>query len=112
MATFVDLCGNIWGGSPGTVAIPHGIESGETNTVADESIGDVHDDVYSQEVVDGGIPSSSTMEASRSEKMTTFLKERRNKVVQKKIPVAQQLLTIAREEFNFKKRDGEYEETR
>ena len=75
--------------------MPHGIESGETNTVEDESIGDVNDDVYLQELADGDIPSSSTTEPSKPEKMTTFLKERRNKVVQKKIPVDQQLLTIA-----------------
>ena len=103
MATFFDLCGDIWGGSSATVVMPHGIESGETNTVEDESIGDVNDDVYLQELADGDIPSSSTTEPSRSKKMTTFLKERRNKVVQKKIPVDQQLLTIAREELNFKK---------
>ena len=74
-------------------------------------IGNVTDDVYL--LADSDIPSSTTMEPSRSEKMTTFLKERRNKVVQKKIPVDQQLLTIVREEFDFKKRDdGAYEETR
>ena len=99
----VATCGDIWGGSPATVAMPHGIESGETNTMEDESIGDVNDDVYLQELAGGDIPSSSNMEPSRSKKMTTFLKERRNKVSQKKIPVAQQLLTIVREEINLKK---------
>ena len=99
----VYLCGDIWGGSPATVAMPHRIESGETNTVEDESIGDVNDDVYLQELADCDIPSSSITEPSRSEKMTTFLKERRNKVVRKKIPVDQQLLTTAREELNLKK---------
>ena len=101
VVTFFDLCGNIWGGSPATVAMHHGIESGETNTAEDESIGDINDDVYLQELSDGDIHSSSTPESSRSEKMTTFLKERRNKVVHKKIPVDQQLLTIVRRGIKF-----------
>ena len=53
--------------------MPHGTESGETNTVEDGSIGDVNNDVYLQELADCDIPSRTTTEPSRSEKMTTFL---------------------------------------
>ena len=110
MSTFYDLCSDIWGGSPATVAMKHGVERGEINGDEDESIGELNDDGFINDLVDDGLATSSSpaTKPSMTENMTQFLKNRRNKVIQKKSPIDQQLLAISKEELAFKKEMVEY----
>ena len=109
-ATFYEICQDIWSGSPATESIASGVESTISANVDEDINGDVNgseDDGAGQSGVESEIRGVNTEGGqSRTDKMATFLKERRNKVIEKKlpkIPIDQQLLNVAQEELAFKK---------
>ena len=135
VATFYDLCNEIWAGAPATESIMSGVESSTNNAVNnDDNVGQRDDEIDDDGVNESGLLESPSQDeemkenadillntnpttyreqrvetaepSTRSEAMTKFLKERRNKKIEKKLPkisIEQQLLDVTKEEFAFKK---------
>ena len=131
VATFFDICGEIWSGSLATEAISMGIESldgldhAESSSVSSENVlaednlsvednfeqeegaNNLEDEQQLEESTEADISVKSaeptTSAKGPQEKMKEFLQNRRNKKITKKVSFEQQLLNINQEELIFKK---------
>ena len=110
--TFYDLCKDIWGGwggSPAATAIGEGLETSEINELLENVENEIHGDLNisgdenDHDNEDSNHNSVKETGTSRINKMTEFLKSRRNMTIQKKVPIDHQLLAISQEELAFKK---------
>lgn len=104
VATFFDICSQIWSGSPATESMESGVETVVSNqseeSIVRESSSLINHKIDSMDTgfltdeesnADESEPTSSTPAvgevASYSEKMKAMLNERRNKKITKKIPL-------------------------
>ena len=119
VAIYFELCEKIWGGCPATTQIPEGIESTEllensASSFNEETQTDA-DDISSQEQVNTSLESitntnevSSVIDSStlkrRREQLDITLRTHRQAKMKKKLPQDAQLIGIATEELELKKK--------
>ena len=115
VAIYFELCEKIWGGSPATTQISGGIESTELSVNTESSLNEDSqtglDDVVTQEQGDPTLESVTDLNVSdsftikrRREQLDITLRTHRQAKMRKKLPQDAQLIAIATEELELKRK--------
>ena len=104
VAQFYDLCSQIWGGSPATESVDRGIESSLSLSDEYERRDDQLDSTRSETGEESAEMPKETPQPKHKKDLIAHLKDARHKKLRKPIPSDKQMVDIAKEELELKRK--------